>query len=1011
MAGLGAASYKLALDAGDIKAGAATAQSSFRAMNSTFRSLESPLEKLQRRLAAAEKGQDDFIEGTESWKRAASNISKLNDEIGKLRIERISELGESIRNTSLKIGAAAGAITAGMVLVGRDMVNAFAEAEASEVKLSAAMTGAGTNSDTTMESYKAFAGQMMRLTTVDDDAVLGMLQMAESMGVSGAAAERAAKNAIGLGSALGVDTQVAMKMSVALEQGNTTLLTRYLPSLKGVKNESEKAALAQQLLDRMFATARAETQTYAGSTKQLSNELGNLKEDFGKIISDGLSPFVQQARQMVASVSGMSDGTKELIAYTGIAVTGLGSFVTTGASVAATAGQIAMGYAALQKTAAGAKVAQLALNSAVGVGYAAAAAAAVAAGYMLGRHLESQTEQGQRFAKVLGGIRDSIASVGTVDTSEVSTASLDKYIASTEKQIEKTKEHNAQLQAQQGWTNAWQKNKLLIDENNKSLDQMNANLAAAKLQRAKQVEPTQGDKSEAIDKKAEAAAKRDEERQERSVEHANKSAADKIAAMELEKEMWGKTAKEIAREREAREMERAGVNKYLIDLFRERSAELDTLETKKRAADEAAKEARENARKQAAEDKRMADEAQRRRDQLFKAARQAVSGADPETEYRENLKQFTEWLKAKAITIDEFAKLKEEAGKKLAKPIRIGRVDTGVTGIQKGSAEAVELAWRLRSGRKQVAEADSEKKRIDKELADREAAKEHFGAMYAADEKRKAAEAESIAAADKVVAERDKGLAAQGIDQAGIDALNESSWEGASTAPEIAVAREQQRKAREEAQRQAAAQSAEEGRRAAEQAAVERQYAAGFADLAQRDATAMAATGQRAAIDQRPPMIHQAGVNALAESAWEGASTAPEIAVAREQQRKAREEAQRQAAAQSAEQARRAAEQAAIQRQYAEGFSDLAQRDTDQRIRIPVEPDVQQQYDIGRGLRSEQPTDAIGNVLRDTITQQNAQQSEEAKDGPKTVGTLSEIRDILRNGQASQITVQEVSSI
>jgi hypothetical protein len=247
--------------------------------------------------------------------------------------------------------------------------------------------------------------------------------------------------------------------------------------------------------------------------------------------------------------------------------------------------------------------------------------------------------------------------------------------------------------------------------------------------------------------------------------------------MELERQMFGRTSKEIAREREAREMERAGVNQYLIDRFRAAAAELDAMEAKKKATEEADRAARESQRKREAEEKRIADEEKRRREQMFRAARQAATATDPESQYRESLKQYVEWLKEKAISLDEFARLKEKAAEKLAKPIKIGTADAGVRGIQKGSAEAVELAWRLRQQREKTGTVNERQAQIDKELADREDAKQYFGAMIAADKARSDAEAAAIAESDKQVAAGTDALSALGIDRAGVDMLADSANE------------------------------------------------------------------------------------------------------------------------------------------------------------------------------------------------------------------------------------------
>ena len=178
------------------------------------------------------------------------------------------------------------------------------------------MRANGTLTQATLGSYKAFGTEMQRLTKTDDDAAAGLLQVAESYGVSGDAAERAARNAIAMEAALGVDRDAAIKMTAALEQGNTTLLSRYLPALRGIKDPADKAAAAQAALAKMFGVAEAEAQTYAGASAQLGNAVGDLQESFGEVLAQGLTPLMKRPRHG-RGFNELDASTKSVITYTG----------------------------------------------------------------------------------------------------------------------------------------------------------------------------------------------------------------------------------------------------------------------------------------------------------------------------------------------------------------------------------------------------------------------------------------------------------------------------------------------------------------------------------------------------------------------------------------------------------------------------------------------------------------------------------------------------------------------
>ncbi|KKK67708.1 hypothetical protein LCGC14_2951370, partial [marine sediment metagenome] len=62
------------------------------------------------------------------------------------------------------------------------------------------------------------------------------------------AAARAAENAIALSAAFGINASSAIRYTAALEEGDTTMLNRYIPTLRQIKDDSERVAAAQRIL-------------------------------------------------------------------------------------------------------------------------------------------------------------------------------------------------------------------------------------------------------------------------------------------------------------------------------------------------------------------------------------------------------------------------------------------------------------------------------------------------------------------------------------------------------------------------------------------------------------------------------------------------------------------------------------------------------------------------------------------------------------------------------------------
>jgi hypothetical protein len=169
----------------------------------------------------------NFVSGVDSSLKKFESFGKSMTKVGK--------------DLSLKV-------TAPLIGIGAAALYAFNQQESAEMKLRAALMANGREVDTLFASYSAFASQMQRITVVGDETTLKLLQLAETYGITGKAAERAAKNAIGMQAAFGINAESAIKLTSALEQGDTAMLTRYIPSLKSVEGESAKVALAQEIL-------------------------------------------------------------------------------------------------------------------------------------------------------------------------------------------------------------------------------------------------------------------------------------------------------------------------------------------------------------------------------------------------------------------------------------------------------------------------------------------------------------------------------------------------------------------------------------------------------------------------------------------------------------------------------------------------------------------------------------------------------------------------------------------
>jgi len=166
---------------------------------------------------------------------------------------------------------------------------AYDQQEKAEFKLRAALIANGRQVDKTMKSYIDFAAEIQALTIVGDETTLQLLQIAESMGLTGESAMRAAKNAIAMQSAFNVASESAIRMTAALEQGESGMLRQVIPALKKIEDDTQRAAMAQDILTKAFDQATAEANTFGGSIIQLKNAFGDVLQVIGEPFAKDLT--------------------------------------------------------------------------------------------------------------------------------------------------------------------------------------------------------------------------------------------------------------------------------------------------------------------------------------------------------------------------------------------------------------------------------------------------------------------------------------------------------------------------------------------------------------------------------------------------------------------------------------------------------------------------------------------------------------------------------------------------
>lgn len=181
----------------------------------------------------------------------------------------------------------------------KESLHAAQSHEDAEVKLKAAIEAGGNAAEAGFEQYHRFAEGVAKVTTTGIVATEQLLQMAETFGVHGEAAELAAKRAIGMSAAMGIGAEHAIRMTSRLALGSTEMMGRFIPGLDKAGSETEKLALATKRLDATWQVAQAMAKTSSGQFAMLGKSVHALLADVGYLISAAVTPLARATTYLI----------------------------------------------------------------------------------------------------------------------------------------------------------------------------------------------------------------------------------------------------------------------------------------------------------------------------------------------------------------------------------------------------------------------------------------------------------------------------------------------------------------------------------------------------------------------------------------------------------------------------------------------------------------------------------------------------------------------------------------
>ena len=206
--------------------------------------------------------------------------------------------------------------------------------------LNASLRSTGQYTKDVSNGIKEWASNLSELTGIEDEVIINLTSMAIKQGLSTDQAKLATQTAIGLSKALGIDQNEALKMVMQAHSGVFTQMSRSIPAMRDLTDNTEKMALMNKIASGGLDQIANDMNTAEGSIKKSDTAMRELKTSLGDIILTGIKPFIDFFTMVITVLNKAPAPIKTVIEILIIATT-----VIISATVAAKGFGIAMSTA------------------------------------------------------------------------------------------------------------------------------------------------------------------------------------------------------------------------------------------------------------------------------------------------------------------------------------------------------------------------------------------------------------------------------------------------------------------------------------------------------------------------------------------------------------------------------------------------------------------------------------------------------------------------------------------
>ena len=265
---------------------------------------------------------------------AEKNLSiklSLNDKQFMSGLRKASSSMKRFGNSMQKTGKSLSRnLTLPILAFGAASLKAFDKQQKALAQVESGLKSTGNAAGFTSEQLQKMAADLQGKTIFGDEVILkdATAQLLTFTNISGEQFARTQVAALDLATRLDGDLKSAsIQLGKALNDpvANLSALSRSgiqfseeqkstIKSLAETNRLADAQTLILDELNKQYGgSAEAAAQAGLGGIQQLQNSLGDLAEEFGKIISDNIGPFVEKVKGLVGFLKGLTDEQKKTI--------------------------------------------------------------------------------------------------------------------------------------------------------------------------------------------------------------------------------------------------------------------------------------------------------------------------------------------------------------------------------------------------------------------------------------------------------------------------------------------------------------------------------------------------------------------------------------------------------------------------------------------------------------------------------------------------------------------------